>query len=52
MSKGFKQEWRTVQLPKSIVDQVEKIVSRKDSQYTGISDYISEHLNHSLEVKA
>lgn len=45
-------KWRTVQLPASLVEDVEVKVSKKGSSYTGISDYISDVLRQDLGVTA
>lgn len=42
--------WRTVQLPASLVDKVEKKLKQKNSTHTGISDYITDKVRRSLEV--
>lgn len=42
--------WRTVQLPASLVGKVEKKIKQKNSTYTGIGDYITDKVRRSLEV--
>lgn len=45
----MKNNWRTVQLPAPLVEQVEKKLKQKNSTHTGISDYITDKVRRSLE---
>jgi len=43
--------WRTVQLPASLVDKVEKKLKQKNSTHTGISDYITDKVRLTTCIK-
>ena len=45
-----KTTWRTVQLPASLVEKVEKELKKKNSTHRGISDYITDQVRRRLEV--
>ena len=41
--------WRPVQLPKNLVDRIEKETKKSNSLYRNISDYISTLIRQELE---
>ena len=43
------ENWRAVQLPRKLVDKVEKIANDPESNYRNISDFISSVIREKLE---
>ena len=41
--------WRTVQVPKVLLDKVEKQLTKKSTTHTSISDFVSDAVRKELE---